>query len=320
MKYYAIYILLVSFVCHAGMGQPNTIVRKIEQDRNGIIWIASFEGMFRYDGKSFTNATSGVSTARFFSVLEDTNGILWFGTIGSGVYRYDGKTFQNITTKDGLVNNEVGWIYEDRSGNIWFGLNGGVSCYDGKSFRNYMMDGDSMKEERTGKTFPDFTRPPNEVTSIIEDRTGKFWFATRGHTYVYDGKKFTVLTPGGKPFTNVRTIIEDKKGNVWFGGNEGFWRFDGSSFVNITSDFVGYVYEDRKGNIWTSSSSINNKGWKLSRYDEKSASGKNPIATEIILKAGGLFGILEDDHGGIWVGASDGVFKYDGKGIVEFRK
>jgi ligand-binding sensor domain-containing protein len=224
---------------------PKSITRTIKQDRNGNIWIAAFDGVFRYDGKSFFNITSKISSARFFSVLEDRKGNLWFGSIGSGVYYYDGKSFQNFTSKEGLVNNEIGCIYQDKTGNIWFGANGGVSRYDGKFFRNYMMNGDSMVEDRTGKTFPDFTRPPNDVNSIIEDKTRKFWFGTRGKTFVYDGKVFTVLTHDGKPFTNVRTIIEDKKGNIWLGGNDGLWRYNGSTFTNVTENFVGYIYEDK---------------------------------------------------------------------------
>jgi ligand-binding sensor domain-containing protein len=278
---------------------PNSITRNIIQDRKGNIWIAAFKGIFRYDGKSFTNITGKVSSARFFSVFEDRKGNLWFGSIGSGVYRYDGRSFQHFTIKEGLVNNEIVCIYEDKAGNIWFGANGGASRYDGKSFRNYMMNGGSMMEDRTGKTFPDFTRPPNEVNSIIEDKTGKLWFGTRGHTFVYDGKTFTVFTHDGKPFTNVRTIIEDKKGNVWLGGNDGLWRYDGSTFTNFTQNFVGYIYEDKNGNIWTSSKNAYDDDWVLSRYEAKSLSNKKPTVTEIEPKVGMLFGILEDDEGNI---------------------
>ncbi len=179
---------------------PTSITRNILQDRKGNMWITSWDGIFRYDGKSFTNMTRNVSSARFFSVLEDRKGNLWFGTIGSGVYRYDGKTFQNFTTRDGLPNNEIVCMYEDKSGTIWFGANGGASRYDGKYFRNYMVRGGSMHEDRTGIPFPDFTRPPNEVNSIIEDKTGKFWFGTRGKTFVYDGKTFTALTHERRSF------------------------------------------------------------------------------------------------------------------------
>lgn len=305
---------------------PNNIVRNIEQDRNGNIWLATWEGVFRYDGKSFTNVTSAVSSARFFSVLEDQKGNLWFGSIGSGVYYFDGKSFQNITTREGLPNNEITSIYEDKAGNIWIGTNGGASLYDGKSFRNFMMAGDSVVEDKTGKTVPDFTRPPNEVNSIIEDNTGRFWFATRGNTFVYDGKTFTVFTHEGKPFTNVRSLIEDKKGTIWLGGNDGLWRYDpsallragGKGFTQITRNFIGYIHEDKKGNIWTSSETA--QGWVLSRYDAQALSNAKPLATEINPNEGKmLFGILEASDGSIWFGA-DGVYRYDGNTITNFKK
>jgi ligand-binding sensor domain-containing protein len=298
---------------------PSNITRTLAQDKHGNIWLASWEGVFRYDGKSFTNITNGVSSARFFSVLEDRKGNLWFGSIGSGVYcyYYEGKTFQNFTTKDGLVNNEVTSIYEDKAGNIWFGVNGGVSRYNGKSFQNYMMNGDVMAEDRTGKTFPDFTRPPNEVNSMIEDKTGKLWFATRGNTFVYDGQSFTVLKDNGKTFSNVRTLIKDKKGNIWLSGAPGLWRYDGSIFTNFTQKFVGYVMEDKNGNIWTGSESNNGQGWVLSRYEAKTLSGNKPTVTEITNKPM-IFGIIEDDKGNIWFGA-DGVYRYDGNTITDFK-
>ena len=296
---------------------PSSVTRTIKQDRNGNIWIASWEGVFRYDGQSFANITNKVSSARFFSVLEDNKGDLWFGSIGSGVYYYDGKSFQNFTTREGLISNEIVCIYEDEIGNIWFGANGGASRYDGMSFRNYMINGDVMNEDRTGKSSPDM-RPPKFVNSIIEDKTGKFWFSTSGNAFVYDGKTFTVFTNKGKPFTNVGTIIEDKKGNIWLCG-DGLWRYDGSTFTNFTRNSVLYVYEDSHGNIWTSSANRpSDQNWVLSRYEAKSLDNKKPTVTEMKLEIGPLFGILEAYDGSIWLG-SDGVYRYDGKTIHDFK-
>lgn len=312
---------------------PHSITRNIIQDRKGNIWMASWQGIFRYDGKSFTNITSKVSSARFFSVLEDRKGNLWFGSIGSGVFLYDGKSFQNFTIKEGLLNNEVTSIYEDKKGNIWFGVSGGASCYDGKSFRNYIVDGNAMNEDRTGKTFPN--RRPYGVNSITENKTGKFWFATSGNTFVYDGKTFTSITnKDGNPFKNVRSIIEDKKGDIWLGGNDGLWRYDGSTFTNFTQKFVGYIYEDKKGNIWTSSVSAYDQSWALSRYDEKSLSNNKAAVTstfqgymslfnnkagvtEIKSKEVLIFGILEAYDGNIWFGTLKGVYRYDGNTITD---
>jgi ligand-binding sensor domain-containing protein len=179
----------------------------------------------------------------------------------------------------------------------------------------------------------------NDVNAIIEDKTGKLWFGTRGYTFIYDGKTFTTITnKDGKPFANVRSIIEDKKGNIWLGGHDGLWRYNSSTFTNFTQNFVGYIYEDKKGNIWTSSENTNPQGlalprygenflsgsvsargqWMLSRYDEKSLSNKKPTVTEIINKPM-IFGILEDDKGSIWFGSVDGVYRYDGNTITSFN-
>ncbi|CCH52977.1 histidine kinase [Fibrisoma limi BUZ 3] len=296
---------------------PSHITRTIKQDRKGNIWIGTFGGVFRYDGKTFTNVTSQVSKARFFSVLEDRKGNFWFSTVGEGVYHYDGKSFQHFTTKEGLANNQVTDIYEDKAGTIWFGTLSGASRYDGTSFRNYRMtEGlNFTTEERL------FLDDHNEVNSIIEDKTGKFWFATRGNACVYDGKTVSVLTHNGTPFRNIRTIIEDKQGHVWLGGQYGLWRYDGHTFTNFTERGVSYVYEDKKGNIWTSSET--NWGWSLFRYDGTTLSNKNPTVTEVDPESddtkGMLFGILEATDGSIWFG-SGGVYRYDGKTITDFKK
>ncbi|MDR6783905.1 ligand-binding sensor domain-containing protein [Pedobacter africanus] len=310
---------------------PKSIVRTIKQDRSGNIWIASWEGVFKYDGKSFANITSKVSSARFFSVLEDRKGNFWFSSVGSGVYYYNGKSFRNFTTKDGLPNDRVTHVYEDKTGNIWFGTESGASRYDGKSFRNYKITTapaptgvDSVQVSAYQQQIPEGNWMQNDVNAIIEDKTGKIWFGTRGYTRVYDGKTFTTITrKDGKPFTNVRSIIKDKKGNIWLGGYDGLWRYDGGTFTNFTQKFVGYIYEDKKGDIWTSSDSSNDlskvpfggrgntAAWTLSRYDEKSLSNKKPRATEIASKPM-IFGILKDDKGNIWFGTLDGVYLYDG--------
>jgi len=138
MKYVHVYAFFLISVFHTSCGQnqtnvskdniktetkdtvtsygPNSMVRNVKQDRNGNILIASYKGVFRYDGTSFTNLTSEISSPRFSSswdVLEDRKGNLWFGTKDSGVYCYPsaplragGKSFQHFTTKDGLGNNE----------------------------------------------------------------------------------------------------------------------------------------------------------------------------------------------------------------------
>lgn len=342
MKYAQVYALFLMLVFHTSCAQnqtnlpkdniksetkgvitshgPNTSVRAIRQDRKGSIWLASNEGIIRYDGKSFTNITGNLSPDRFFSVLEDRKGNFWFGNYGSGVYYYDGKSLQNFTTREGLANNLVMSICEDKAGVIWFGTGSGLSRYDGKSFRNYIMKGDIVIENRTGNSSPNFTNgnSAGRAFPIIEDKSGRLWFGTNGNTFIYDGRTFTIFRNNeGRAFKNVWSIIEDKKGNIWLGGDEGLWRYDGSTFTNFTGNPVRYVYEDKKGNIWTSGFNDDGK-FAFSRYDEKSLSDKKPTVTEITQSLN-LFGILEANDGSIWFGAFDGVYRYDGKTITDFK-
>jgi ligand-binding sensor domain-containing protein len=305
---------------------PMSQVRNVKQDRNGDILIASFLGVFRYDGTSFTNLTSKISSPRFSSfwdVLEDRKGNLWFASRDSGVYYYNGKSlpagqagFQHFTTKEGLANNRVGKIYEDKAGNIWFATGGGASRYDGKSFRNF-----TTKEGLSN----------NDLTTIMEDKTGKLWFGTRGEPCFYDarlndtvgqGKTFTVLkNKDGKAFKNVWSIIEDKKGSIWFGDVDGLWRYDGRTFTKVSQRGAYAIIEDKKGNIWTTGA-VNPNGlgaWALSRYDQKSLYNKNPAVTEIMSTEKFLCAILEANDGSIWFGSFYGVYRYDGKTITDFK-
>jgi len=292
---------------------PITIVRGMIQDGKGNIWIASFRGVFKYDGKAFVNVSGKVSSARFFSILEDRHGNFWFGSIGSGVYYYDGKSFRNFTVKDGLLNNGVTCIYEDKAGNIWFGVSGGASRYDGKSFRNYIIEGNTMNEDRTGKVFPD--RRPYEVNAIIEDAAGWFWLATRGNTFIYDGQQFNVVSQSGKPFKNVRSVIEDRKGRIWLGGNDGLWRYEDGKFTNVSTMFTGCMYEDREGNLWTGSGN-DVAHWTLSRYRAKSLSDAKIPSPKAMAQVKIVFDILEGQDGTVWFSTFKGIHQLKGRNAV----
>jgi ligand-binding sensor domain-containing protein len=314
------------FVCHTSCGQdqtdpykdnfnynikdtvtsygPNTMVRNVKKGKNGTILIAaSWSGVFRYDGKVFTNITSKIGSRRYWDVLEDRRGNLWFATTYSGVYYYDGKQFKHFTTKEGLPSDAIMCIYEDKAGIIWFGTGNGISRYDGKSFRNF-----TNKEGLSNI----------DVTTIIEDKTGKLWIGTRGDTYTYDGKKYIALAnKDAKAFKNVWAITEDRKGNIWLGA-DALWRYDGNSFIKVSQTGASAIIEDKKGDIWTTGG-VDGSTWAFFRYDQKNLYSKDPTVTEIMKRGPALFGMLEANDGIIWIGASDGVYRYDGKNFTDFK-
>jgi ligand-binding sensor domain-containing protein len=300
---------------------PSRMVRNVKQAKNGDILIAAYNGVFRYDGKSFTNITSRIPSPSFWDVLEDRKGNLWFATRDSGVYLLPaGQTnFQHFTTKEGL------------SSNTWFG----ASRYDAR-LNDGVGQGKSLPTGQAG--FRNFTTkdgyPSNSIRLLLEDKTGKLWFgAQQEDMFVYDGKTYTVLkNKDGKAFNNVWSIIEDKKGNIWFGAtiiedkrgdtsfvSQGLWRYDGSTYTKVSQRGAYAIIQDKKGNIWTSGEVKPYGDWALSRYDAKSLYNKKPTVTEIKSQSGMLLGILEDAKGDIWVGSGSGVYRYDGKTFTDFK-
>ncbi len=293
---------------------PSGITRNVIQDRNRKFWIATWEGIIRYDGKLFTNITlkEGLNHFHIFSLLEDKAGNIWFGTIGGGVYRYDGKSYILFTTSDNLAGNTVLCILEDKAGDIWFGTDKGVSRYNGKTFNNYTVrDGLSS----------------NFVSAIIQDINGKLWFGTNSGVNIFDNsdslrtgdKSYTNFkNEKGLSFQNVRTILEDKSGKIWIGSQEGLTCYDPSasqktgekSFANFPANITNYIYEDKTGNLWLSEGIANGSDMTLTKYDGKSFTN---ITTDKQ-----VFGIIQDKTGDIWFGTANGICRYDGKSISKF--
>ncbi|MGV3696174.1 ligand-binding sensor domain-containing protein [Flavobacterium sp.] len=344
-KYPKIYTLLLMFVLFISCKQeqkkvvgftvkpeakkstygPNSMVRNVKQARNGDILVASFGGVLRYDGKTFTNITSSIPEPSFWDVLEDRKGNLWFTSRNSGVYHYDGKSFKQYTTNDGLADDCVLTVFEDKSGYIWFGTSGGASRYDGKSFRNFTTK-DGLSN--------------NGVHSFMQDSTGKLWIGTSGDACFYDGQKFIVFkNRDGRAFHNVWGILEDRKGNIWFGGSVikdrkkvsaggtilkaevGLWRYDGKTYTKVSSKSGPVIIQDKKGNIWTAGpvNAARQQEWKLYRYDANTLYDTKPAVTEVFSSDRMLCRILEAEDGSIWFGSGKGVYRYDGKTITNFK-
>jgi ligand-binding sensor domain-containing protein len=209
-------------------------IRSLFSDSKGTIWVGTIEGVSRFSGTTLEtfdlpysvehDSGSFYSNRTVWSISEDKNGNLWFGTNGNGAFKYDGKSFKQYTKKDGLAGNDVDVIIEDRKGNMWFGTRyGGISRYNGKTFVNYTQN-DSIGN--------------NEICAIYEDKIGNIWFSSEGYgVYRYDGESLTNYSDHeGLRVKAVQTIFEDKEGRFWVGGSGGLYRYDGISFFHVTKD------------------------------------------------------------------------------------
>lgn len=239
--------------------------------------------------------TQGTMSGVVGCELLDKDGNLWFSIRGEGAYRYDGKTFTNFTTKDGLSNNDVGAIIQDRAGNILLGTNSGICKYDGKKFTIYPV--------------PDTL----SITCMLEDKDGNLWFGTMGKgIYRYNGKTLDNFLNSNKKEYNlgnnyqlILDILQDKNGNIWFSSwnGGGVWKYDGKDFKNfIPSAYYYKANQDKRGLSNTTQNPLN-----ISTYSAFVPS-QDYISDDMI------FSMTEDNSGNIWFATRDhGICRYDGK-------
>jgi len=289
---------------------PQVITRNVLQDSQGVYWLATWHGVMRYDGTTFTNVTNqeGLRRYRVFCLLEDRQDDIWLGTTGAGVYRYDGSRYTNFTTQDGLVDDTVLSMLQDREGNLWFG-GMGLTKYDGTSFTSFT--------EADGFTSSD-------VHSIAEAPDGSLWFGTRGALFRYDGETFVNFTAehGVEIERNSYTpALVDRRGHVWFSGSRGLHHYDGASVRRVFEPASFSLMEDSHGTIWFSGGALEGADPRpgttvLNRFDP--AAGVEDILTareQIEVKAGAVFGMTEDGDGTIWFGTGSGIGRIDGETV-----
>lgn len=202
------------------------------------------------------NKNAYYQTHWVYSMLQTKNGDLWFATI-DGVYIYDGKSFTHFPLNEAAngfltPNDKVERLLEDHAGNIWLGgrTNKGVFRYDGKSIVNF-----DLEELIQGQNGPR-PKPLSWGWPQLQDRNGNLWFSNWAGVYRYDGKTFTSLSAkDGLTGTMVAKILEDKSGNFWFNG-DGLFRYDGKSVVpvaakdRLASLSSWSILEDKTGNLW----------------------------------------------------------------------
>jgi len=268
-------------------------------------------------------------------IFQDSKGNYWFGSNGMGLYFYDGMELNLFTTTDGLVDNSIRGMQEDKKGNLFIETPRGISKYDGNSF----IDLEPVESDS------------NEWKLERDD----LWFGyNTNDVYRYDGESLYELKlprqdlnksfgweVEGVPFESnnnspyaVFGVNKDREGNIWFGtATAGAFRYDGSSVLWIGErelsmlpdgrvPGVRCMLQDKDENFWLSNFK--------SKYKIDSTSPKGYIKYE-----GAKIPNEEEDHvyffnsgieaknGDLWMTTYGGeVWHYDGQNLTltELRK
>lgn len=277
---------------------PDNRVNKLIQTSDGYIWLATANGLVRFDGIKFTvfnkQNYDALASNYIYDVREDNEGTLWIATQDGLTTYKDGKLtsiFRNNDSNDFSL-----WTtYQDSKGTLWLGTNGSGL----KSVENGKITTYSTKEGLAG-TF---------VRSICEDGKGALWVGTRkGLNRLKDG----IITPyrkeEGLPHNFIKMVFRDSKDNLWIGTyGGGLCRFENEKFIvyntghGLPNNSIRTIYEDSKGVLWIGS----RQG--LTRW-------KDGVFSSTLLDDSSRYTLIsatiEDDEKNLWVGThAKGVFR-----------
>lgn len=227
-------------------GLPVNNVVKILQSKEGYLWLATFDGLVRFDGVRFkvyqTDNYAGLPSNRLINLVEASDGSLWMETEQGFLVSFKDGQFNHIQSRDGLNGNICLTIAKGPSGKLWFGTEKGISIYeDGKlkSFKPNLIN--------------------DAVNLIYIQENGALWFHIRDSQKVYryyDGNVEHIYSPPA--YDNFMPIFEDDADTLWFSrGTRVFSFFNNTLFpcckIDEEAVYITGIAKDGSGSLWVSS-------------------------------------------------------------------
>lgn len=269
------------------------------------------------------------------TTLRDRDGNLWIGTLGHGVYLVRNGRVEHFTRSDGLSNDFVEALLEDREGNIWAGTGNGLD-----RFRNPQVARWSTAEGLTGdlvtlvcasrngdvwvsSTYGGLDRIRNgrvqhtpfvsgsadPITSLFEDLNQTLWIGTTHGVLRVEGEHaHKVPVTGGTPANWVFAMAQDGKSTMWMADvTHGLVKLEHGSIVpalipGLARDPIYQLATTRAGGVWLGFLDGGVAVWDgkaVRRFDSRSG-----------LSPGRVQAIFEDRAGNVWVGTSEGLSRY----------
>ncbi|MDF2191836.1 sensor histidine kinase [Paraflavitalea sp. CAU 1676] len=211
------------------------------QTRSGELLAGTPLGLFRYvkDGDHFTAVDEAPGNHFIYCILEDHQGTIWLGTIGSGVLYYNpatgdrGRLLHDPASKNSLPSDLVNNVFEDSRRQLWFATEGGGLC----------------KYDHAKRTIKQYTTrdglPSDFVFKILEDGKQQLWVSTSRGLTCFDpvSGKMKVYTKANGLLSdqfNYNAGFKDKSGRMYFGSVKGMISFNPDEFTS--NNYVPPVY------------------------------------------------------------------------------
>ncbi len=270
-------------------GLPQNVIRGIHQTPDGYLWIATFDGLARFDGVRFTifNKTTvpGLTTNRFGLMIGTPDGDLWMGTEAGGVTRYHRGSFETYGAAEGIQGNIVRGITGDDAGHVWILTQGAIAEWnEAAHIFTRVQDQSSARYE-----------------PLLWDNAG-FWAADQsGIRCFIRGKSINYSLPEWLPGKSIWGVASDQAGTIWIetlDGQHASITADGKTSLLSNAD-NSTTYTDHQGHNWTI-----RVGVRLTRSIENVSSGP--------AKSVRFTSFYEDREKNLWLGS-------EGQGLLRFQ-
>jgi signal transduction histidine kinase/ligand-binding sensor domain-containing protein len=342
-----------------GMSESPAVMAISEDDRF-VLWIGTDNGLYSLDRKRavFTRFPADLNNAYSMShnyvrrLYKDRAGVIWIGTDGGGLNKLiPGETentpphfhcYQyNAYNPDGLSNNAVESLYEDRSGILWIGLyNAGINKLVMRKSTGFKREIEQFIHLRLNPDAPQHSLSHNAVNAICEDHQGNLYVGTDGggldkiipgsteeEPLRFVNYKFDPDNPGSLSNDNITSLLADHRGEIWIGtytgglnklvpdpGNDTTGRFihythDPRHPGSLSCNFVYSICEAHDGLLWigTMGGGINRFHWESeSFYCYKNNPGNpNSLSIDYVTI------VYEDSAKVLWIGTTYGLNKFN---------
>lgn len=310
-------IILIFFIIPAGLrcqsGRlytsdsqlSSSLINSIYQDSKGYIWIASEDGLNRYDGAKFiiykhsNNNTGSVLNNYVKTIFEDRNKNLFFGFInGLQIYNHDTDSFNNILTTDNSgtkLSPHVSCMLHRKNGDILVGTSGyGIFKIE---FKKQSIVAVQIKNPT----------PTYMIHEMYEDKKKNLWILSqnRGLWKVKPDNTSEQIFLSKEHVENPTSICEDKNGNLFVGTlDHGLYIYSKAekkfiSYSPSASLPVKKLFLDKNDKIL-----IGTDGMGLHVYDprHKKITTANFNVSNFDFSMSKIHSIIEDKSGNLWMG------------------
>ncbi|MBB1472761.1 response regulator [Luteimonas sp. MC1782] len=196
-------------------GLPSNRVNALAEDRQGYLWIATRDGLARYDGVGFRiwRVGDGLRDNFIWSVHVDAQDRVWIGTQNAGLAMLDVEreafTWYDRNSHAAIAGNDVWSVASTPDGDVWFG-----TAESGL----HRVSPDGRVRQYAHEPGNADSLPSNGVSHLAVDRRdGTLWIGTKGGVARWTGSGFARLPVDALPSLLIDGLTVDDGGEVWMG-------------------------------------------------------------------------------------------------------